>query len=69
MMILHDWRHIASAWIIVLALIFGPTIGLTALKAFPQLNNWQGITGPRHNGAFVNHTSPADGDVERASRR
>ena len=70
-MILHGWRHIASAWIIVLALIFGPTIALGTLKAlndFPQQNtDWEGIANLRHDGALIIRNSPASGDVEQHS--
>jgi hypothetical protein len=61
-MILHGWRNIASAWIIVLALIFGPTIALGALKAlndFPQQNtDWEGVANPRHDGALIIRIHP-----------
>ena len=70
-MILHRGRNIGSAWIIVLALIFGATIALEALKAlrdFSQQNaDWEGVANPRHNGALIIRTSPAYGDVEQHS--
>jgi hypothetical protein len=52
-----------------LALIFGPTIALEALKAlhdFPQQNtDREAVANPRHDGALIIRNSPAYGDVEQ----
>jgi hypothetical protein len=68
-MFLHNQYHIASAWILVAALVIGPIIGLRAMQALrdvPQ-QNWERVVNPRHDGALIEHTSSQD--AENVQRR
>jgi len=68
MMVLQGSRQIASAWVIVVGLLFGliiATMTVEALRQGPQQTiDWKGVTNPLYDGALVNRTSRPD-DAER----